>query len=344
VRALPANLMAFLRETERLETAEAAEESSEEGKGREVPEEWSRIRASGLPERHLKTLRELTERQRHILVHLATPPAVKGRSRSPRRGKLDLFDLGSPAWVVIPEGSFLMGAQKDDPEAPGYDPGADDDESPVRRVTVKPFVIARHPVTNGEYAAFVQATGKEPPEHWEGGKIPEGKEDHPVVHVSWKDAVAFCEWASQRMSKGGEQREIRLPTEAEWEYAARGSEGRKYPWPEERGEPSDRLANFGRNVDDTTPVGAYPEGATPEGVHDLAGNVWEWCRDWYGEYPPDDEENPKGPKDGASRVLRGGSFFRNPWFLRAAYRLDFPPEFRDLDVGFRVLVASSGGL
>jgi serine/threonine-protein kinase len=197
-------------------------------------------------------------------------------------------------------------------------------------------------VTNAEYAIFVEETGKEPPRHWEGGRIPAGKDEHPVVHVSWTDAVAFCEWLSRRISKDEDPHLVRLPTEAEWEYAARGEGGRKYPWGD--AEPSDRLANFGRNVGDTTPVGSYPDGATPEGVHDLAGNVWEWCGDWTGRYPPEDEEDPTGPHSGASRVLRGGAFLNFPWNLRAAYRGDRHPEARFDRLGFRVCCGWSRGL
>ena len=345
VRALPANLMTFLRETERLEKQEAKTGEVEEGK--EIPEEWGRIRASGLPQRHLKTLRELSERQRHLLIYLATPPAVEVTRERKRPGKRDLFDLDSGAWVEIPGGTFHMGAQKEDPQAPGYDPEAQDRELPVRRVTVSPFRLSRHPVTHAEYAVFVEDTDKQPPEPWENGRIPEGKEEHPVVHVSWPDAVAFCEWFSRRVAKqeGSEKeatRRIRLPREAEWELAARGTEGRKYPWSD--AEPTDRLANFGGNVGDTTPVGSYPEGATPEGLQDLAGNVWEWCADWFGDYPDQDEADPTGPKAGSSRVLRGGAFLNYPRYLRAAYRRDFHPEARNGFIGFRVLCSSSGGL
>ena len=235
-----------------------------------------------------------------------------------------------------------MGAQRDKPDEPSYDPKARDDESHVRRVTVSPFRLARHPVTNAEYAVFVRETQKKPPEHWDGDRIPEGKDEHPVVHVSWIDAVAFCEWLSRRVSKGGEERLVRLPTEAEWEYAARGEQGRKYPWGDS--EPSERLANFGGKVGDTTPVGSYPEGATPEGVHDLAGNVGEWCGDWSGPYPPEDEEDPTGPVLGTSRVLRGGAFDFDPRNLRAACRLQSLPEIRFIEVGFRVCGGSSRGL
>ena len=339
IRALPQNLVKFLREAERLEQEKAPEDGAGET---QVAEEWARIRASGLPVRHLRALRELSEPQRHLLVYFATPPAVEVPKARAVSGKRDLFDLGSTAWVEIPGGAFSMGAQKETPGEPGYEAEAEDGESPVHRVTLSAFRLARHPVTNAEYAVFVKEARKEPPGHWEDGRIPDGKEEHPVVDVSWNDAVAFCEWLSRRVSKGGLDRIVRLPTEAEWEYAARGVEARKYPWGSES--PNERLANFGDTVGDTTPAGTYPEGATPEGVHDLAGNVWEWCGDWFGAYSPEDENDPTGPPSGASRVLRGGSFDFNPRTLRAAYRLNFLTVFRIGNFGFRVLCSSSGGL
>jgi len=254
-------------------------------------------------------------------------------------------------WATIPGGTFWMGAQGVDPEAPGYDPEAYEDESPVRRVTVSPFVIGRYPVTVEEFRRFVEAgdEGYLNPSCWgPKGWAWREKEDllapdswngqlrhsnRPVTGVSWYEVDAYCRWA------GG-----RLPTEAEWELAARGEEGRRYPWGEQKLD--DRRANFDMSVGAPTPVGIYPLGATPapEGAHDLAGNVWEWCNDWFGEYPPADAKNPKGPKDGASRVLRGGSFVGYPGYLRAAYRYDLHPGRRVDHVGFRVLVASSGGL
>lgn len=339
VRALPQNLAKFLRETERLEQQDETEEESGE---KEAPEEWLRIRASGLPERHLKVLRDLSDRQRHLLVYFATPPAVEVKKGRRATGKRDLFDLDSGAWVEIPGGSFWMGAQKEDRDAPGYDPEAGDRECPVRRVTVSPFHLARHPVTNAEYAVFVEETRKDPPAHWEGGWIREGEEEHPVVNVSWKDAAAFCEWLSGRIFKSGEEQLVRLPTEAEWEYAARGEEGRRYPWGD--AVPTEELANFGRNVGDTTPVGSYPDGATPEGVHDLAGNVLEWCEDSFGPYPPEDEKDPSGQSSGAPRVLRGGAITGEPRSLRGAFRVGAHPEDRLDLIGFRVSRGSSRGL
>lgn len=248
--------------------------------------------------------------------------------------------------VAIPGGTFRMGAQKKDPEAPGYDPQVDDDESPVRRVTVSPFVLGRYPVTVQEFRRFVEAgdEGYLDPRRWDpAGWAWRDREKHagpgtwseqlrhpnrPVTEVSWYEADAYCRWV------GG-----RLPTEAEWELAARGQEGRRYPWGNE--EPDDRRANFERNVGHPTPVGIYPRGASPEGVHDLAGNVWEWCGDWFDPYPPEDEEDPTGPPSGESRVLRGGSFYFDPRSLRAAFRRDFPPVDRFGSFGFRVWCSSS---
>jgi formylglycine-generating enzyme required for sulfatase activity len=337
VRALPANLMTFLRKTERLERAEAEEAAAQE---RETPAEWEKIRASGLPDQHLKILRQLSDRQRHLLVYFATPPKTETAKGRRTAATLDLFDPESGAWVEIPGGTFWMGAQRDDPDAQGYDPEAREDESPVHRVTVSPFRIARYPVTNAEYAVFVQEAGWDPPAHWEDRQIPEGKEQHPVARVSWEDALAFCNWFSQRVIEAGERLRVGLPTEAEWELAARGEQGRRYPWG--NGKPNEQLANFGLNVGDTTPVGSYPEGSTPEGVKDLAGNVFEWCADMYRKYPDENEVDPVGPASGKKGVLRGGAFGHGPDRLRAAYRHECSLKLHDPLVGFRLLCRPSG--
>ena len=152
---------------------------------------------------------------------------------------------------------------------PKVDKDAFGDEQPQHRLYLPEFYIGKYPVTNEQYAAFVKATRQAAPQHWKNGQIPAGKENHPVVDVSWKDAVAFCRWLSQASGKT-----IRLPTEAEWEKAARGDDGRIYPWGDKP--PTKELCNFGGNVGDTTPVGQYPAGASPCGALDMAGNVWEW--------------------------------------------------------------------
>ena len=159
-----------------------------------------------------------------------------------------------------------------------------------------------------------------------------------MMEVTWHDAIAFCRWLSEAAGQ-----EFRLPTEAEWEKAARGTNGRLYPWGDEP--PDKSRCNFNRNVGGTTPVGQYPLGATPDyGVLDLAGNVNEWCSDWYDEEayrarPDHGIRNPMGPESGIFRVLRSGPWLSESWFMRCAYRFGFFPEGRG-DSGFRVARSS----
>jgi formylglycine-generating enzyme required for sulfatase activity len=150
----------------------------------------------------------------------------------------------------------------------------------------------------------------------------------PVVGVSWWEAKAFCAWAG-----------FRLATEAEWERAARGTKGRKYPW---GNEPIDeQRANYAKkfgqpNIGHPTPVGIYPLGSTPEGICDLAGNVWEWCEDGFAEYTAESVANPCGDPGGSGRVLRGGSWANDAWSCRAACRDWIDPSGRDVFLGFRL--------
>lgn len=231
-----------------------------------------------------------------------------------------------------------MGAQRINGQAPGYDPEAYQDESPVRSVTVGPFALGRFPVTVQEFRRFIEARDKGylNPRNWDpAGWEWRERESHqepgswfsqlrspnlPVTEVSWYEADAYCRWV------GG-----RLLTEAEWEFAARGEAGRRYPWGNKI--PDARQAEYAKKP---APVGIYPLDTTPDGVHDLAGNVLEWCKDWYSPYPPEDEDNPMGPPSRLSRVLRGGAFVSKLGPLRAAYRSYSPPERRSFYVGFRV--------
>jgi formylglycine-generating enzyme required for sulfatase activity len=205
-------------------------------------------------------------------------------------------------WVRIPAGSYVMG---EGPEA--------------HEVELDAFEIGRYLVTVEEYARYVEEGGREP-EEWDKQSL---YPNRPVVNVSWHDAKAYCAWAG-----------VRLPTEAEWERAARGQEGRRYPWGNE--EPNKERANYDETgIHAPTPVGLFPKGATPDGICDLAGNVWEWVADWYGNYPQGRQRNPSGPEKGEYKVLRGGAWGFNATYLRAALRIRNEPGSRYYDVGFR---------
>jgi formylglycine-generating enzyme required for sulfatase activity len=231
--------------------------------------------------------------------------------------------------ILIPAGEFLMGSD------PNVDKDASDDEQPQHTLYLPDYYMARTPVTNAQYAAFVQATGHRQPIHWEGGKPPEGKEDHPVNYVSWYDAVAYCDWLADVTG-----RLYRLPSEAEWEKGARGSDGRIYPWGDQWDEGRCNSAEGGPG--DTTPVGAYPEGASPYSLLDMAGNVWEWTRSTYKEYPynPADGREDLDAPYSFRRVVRGGAFRYYRWVVRCATRYGFSPHSRFRNGGFRVCVVS----
>jgi formylglycine-generating enzyme required for sulfatase activity len=229
------------------------------------------------------------------------------------------------AMITIPGGAFTMGNNGRGDDGPG-----DEDERPAHRVTVHTFRIDQYETTNAMYDAFVRATRRAPPFHWTDGRYPEGKADHPVVYVSWHDADAYCRWAGKR-----------LPTEAEWERAARGGEGRRFPWgnefsPLKANTPQHWLTKH--DSGDTMPVGSFPQGRTPEGVEDLAGNVYEWVEDWYQPYPGN--QHPNVHYGAKNKVLRGGSWYdclsygcglSSPAYNRSR----FAPEIKNKGFGFR---------
>jgi len=204
-------------------------------------------------------------------------------------------DLDPVSMVTIPAGEFLMG----NPEGKGRD-----DERPQRSVHLDEFAIDQVEVTNERYMAFVKATGhRTPPNPYGTGPIQsmKGIEQLPVVQMTWYDAKAYCAWAKKR-----------LPTEAEWEKAARGTDGRLYPWGNDL--PNTKRANFDREWEDEHTlhkVGSLPDGNSPYGVKDMAGNVREWVSDWYDAeyYRHAPDRNPQGPdKKGVVRSIRGGSW------------------------------------
>ena len=228
--------------------------------------------------------------------------------------------------LFIPSGEFVMGSDSHD---------ASPNEQPLTRVTLSRYYLSRHPITNAQYEQFDPSHSRR--------RAPGTGDRHPVVYVSSLEAIKFCQWLSTR-----EHKKYRLPTEAEWEYAARGSDGRRYPWGsyDRRGD----LANFAdkntvfawsdREIDDgfaeTSPVGAFPHGASPFGIEDMAGNVWEWCLDYYETYRGSPRVNPRGPSCGPKRAYRGGSWKSRFSSLRTTARGANVPSYSCNDLGFRV--------
>ncbi len=230
-------------------------------------------------------------------------------------------------WITIPAGEFLMGSDK------RQDAMAYDDELPQHRVDLREFRIARVPVTNQQYKQFVVATHHRAPDHWTAGEIPKNKPEHPVVNVSWHDAMAFCAWAG-----------VRLPTEAEWEKAACWDAERNaklvYPWG--NAFVLARCNAFESGIMDTTPVGSYPEGASPHGLLDGSGNVWEWTSSHYQAYPYAPSDGREAEGDEAQRTVRGGSWDYDRKSVRCATRDRLNPHFAADNVGFRVVLVSAG--
>lgn len=226
--------------------------------------------------------------------------------------------------VLVPAGEFTMGT----------DDGLED-ECPAHRVFVSDFYIGAHPVTNAQYAEFVKATGRRAPYHWKDGAIPEGLDDHPVVSVGWHDAVAYCRWRSEQTGAV-----YRLPTEAEWEKAARGTDGRAWPWGNEF-DPEKCNTAEGRGKG-TTPVTQFPEGRSPYGCYDMAGNVWEWTSSLYRDYPYKADDGRENPEAEGRRVLRGGSWFNMAGSARSAYRGKETPDYAHGAFGFRCVRAPQG--
>ena len=216
--------------------------------------------------------------------------------------------------VRIDAGWFTMGSED----------GAEN-ERPRHRVWVDAFDLAPCQVTNAEYGDFLRDSGHPPPSTWRDPAFNDPRQ--PVVGVSWLDAVRYCEWLS-----GVTGRNFRLPTEAEWERAARGGvEGLRYPWGDDP-----RPEDATRWLAGPEPVGGGAPNAF--GLHDLCENVHEWCGDWYaaGYYASSPERNPRGPESGTRRVSRGGSWRHRVKVSRCAARSSLPPEFRYADYGFRI--------
>lgn len=216
--------------------------------------------------------------------------------------------------ALVPSGGFIMGSDEWWPKS-----------QPRHKSTLKAFYMDRYEVTNRRYKRFVDATGHRTPDHWLGGRIPKGRDNHPVVFVDWSDADDFCKWEGKR-----------LPAEDEWEKAARGTKGLAFPW-------GDKFAKEKANTPQydhkgTMPVGSFESGKSPYGIYDMAGNVWEWTADWFKPYPgnkhPDENYGEK------FKSVRGGSWYDCTYYkcgisAPAYNRIFFHPRTKNNNFGFR---------
>ena len=249
------------------------------------------------------------------------PPIVDSVSTSaPVEPKEGITRKEVAPMVLVPAGQFLRGSPEEEGES---------DEHPRHRVYLDAFNIDKYEVTTERYAEFLRATRREKPKYWEQVDL-NRHGNRPVVGVNWHDGKAYCEWAGKR-----------LPTEAEWEKAARGTDGLTYPWGNKA--PTSQLINFGKDRSGTfysdrlQPVDSHDPGKSPYGLHHIAGNVGEWVADWYDSkyYEGSPERNPQGPVTGEFRVLRGGAWSDHRMYLRSALRLRDAPTYRDATVGVR---------
>ncbi len=317
-----------------------------------------------LPDGGAAYLKRLTERLLSAIGHKSLPPidrAEAGRALAtlgdPRRSVLDPIEM---EFFPVPAAPFLMGSKKGEP-------GAYDDESPQHRCDLSyDFRIARFPVTQAQFQAFVDAGGYVEPAFWveaaaagvwSKGTVkgfsdeahrerpfdfgePFNLPNHPAVGVTWYEALAFCRWLTAALKKTGKLPaglSVCLPSEAEWEKAARGSKAQQYPW-------GDKLdpdrANYGdARIGSTSAVGCFPRGKSLFKAEEMAGNVWEWTRSQKKDYPYDPGDGRESLTGEDTRVVRGGAFYRLPEFLRSAYRLWYPPDARNYDLGFRVVLS-----
>ncbi len=271
-------------------------------------------------------------------------PSVSAGGTTPApavKAPISIVNDGHGDYILVPAGPFKMGDDSNEGLAR---------ERPAHVVELDAFYISKHEITNQEWKKFRDDSGYDDPKYWpnghvvprdqipywtmannHGGGTPDS-DDFPVIGVNWDAATAYCAWLSAKTGK-----KYRLPTEAEWEKAARGTDGRRYPF----GATIDRRqANYvgSQSYDTVQPVGSYPAGASPYGALDMAGNVLEWVQDWYDRdyYAASPRKNPKGPATGAYRVLRGGSFFVEPFDLRTTARFAAWPSFKAYRmIGFR---------
>jgi formylglycine-generating enzyme required for sulfatase activity len=228
--------------------------------------------------------------------------------------------------ILIPAGEFVMGTDLNE---------ADPSEKPQHQLYLPKYTISKYPITVAQYADFIRLSGYRPASGWTDLKL---KPNHPVIQVSWDDATAFCQWASRTSNK-----KIRLPTEAEWEKAARGTEGCLYPWGIQP--PTPILCNIENKTGEITPVDQYsPQGDSPYGCTDMLGNTWEWTSSLFRAYPYDPNDGREDPparfadRSAEVRTLRGGAFWHKRSQMRATMRSKSEPDVSYNYFSFRVVV------
>ena len=248
-------------------------------------------------------------------------PGDKGKSSTNRStvSSPELHGKDEAPMMLVPAGEFIMGSER-----------GDEDEAPVHRVYLNAFYIDKFEVTNARFAKYVEAIQGEPPWGFSDKETPVVHADRPVRWVSWMDAMGYCLWVGKR-----------LPTEAEWEKAARGTDERIYPWGNDPPTPVHAVYGLKEGgAEAVSVIGNHHMGQSPYGVQDMAGNLYEWVMDWYAEdfyssFLNSPAINPRGPSEGTAKVQRGGSYINTPYRLRSSFRTKGDPTEQDSNVGFR---------
>lgn len=308
-----------------------------------------------LAERHQAKVERIRTWLIRTLQHSALPAGDRAQAGDALAQLGDTRFRGSEAWylpdepllgfVEIPAGPFLMGSN-DDIDSFWLD------AKPQHTVTLPTYYIGRYPVTVAQFRSFVEVSGYEPV----NGNCLEGTLNHPVVRVTWYDALAYCDWLTTRLREWPETPEplaallrqpggrVTLPSEAGWEKAACGTDGRVYPWGNESD--PDRANYDDTGIGMTSAVGCFPRGASPYGVEDLSGNAWEWTRSKQGEYPYPQQKTARARRESRQsrgddpRVLRGGAFWHDRQGVRCAYRSGPAARSLDLNTGLRVVLVA----
>ncbi len=272
------------------------------------------IARASLSEKWMETAGELIEKTTNVLVRRALMSKIidaypKKQFVFKEAELMTLLPKINHEMVEIPAGTFKMGSL------------CYGNEHPVRQVSLSGFLVGKYPVTNAQYGIFMDQTGYKEPLFWNNPEFGKGKPNNPVVGVDKNDCEAYVRWLA-----------MQLPTEAQWEYAARGPKGFEYPW----GNTWDPSKITPDKMYGTHPVDAHPEGASPFGVVDMVGNIWQYTSDRYGKYEPMNLKDPKGSLDGYNIVLRGCAWYIDvPVYMRGAFRFFNNAETRDNGTGFR---------